>query len=201
MTQYLIFRMSLVWFIWAISLLHMPVVWCFWTIPRWLLPAVQHFWGLHNRRWPGRAGSLSQRQGCDITYDITVWYYVTSHMMISHCDVTCDVTYDMEKMNMISHIHMMCLFVAYDFTCDITVFLLWYHIMVISHCDITMWHHMWYAATSHDIHIWHHIWYHSLKCDIIVWLWYHIIMISQSENHDITYDIIVWYRLGIHMIS
>ena len=96
MTQYLIFRMSLVWFIWAISLLHMPVVWFFWTIPRWLLAAVQHFGGLHNRRWPGRAGSLSQRQGCDITYDITVWYYVTSHM-ISHCDVTCDVTYDMEK--------------------------------------------------------------------------------------------------------
>ena len=75
---------------------HMPSVWFFWTIPRWLLPAVQHFGGLHNRRWPGRAGSLSQRQGCDITYDITVWYYVTSHM-ISHCDVTCDVTYDMEK--------------------------------------------------------------------------------------------------------
>ena len=123
---------------------------------------------------------------CDITYDVTLW-----------CHMWCHIWYG--KMNVISH--MMCLFVAYDFTCDITVFLLWYHIIVISHCDVIMWYHMWYAVTSHDIHIWHHIWYHSSNCDIIVRLWYHIIMISQSENHDITYDIIVWCRLGIHMIS
>jgi hypothetical protein len=126
--------------------------------------------------------------------DIILWYHIWAYH-----DITCDIMVWCGKMNMISH--MMCLFVAYDFTCDITVFLLWYHIIVISHCDITMWHHMWYAATSHDIHIWHHIWYHSLKCDIIVWLWYHIIMISQSENHDITYDIIAWYHIEIHVIS
>ncbi len=41
---YLIFRMSLVWFIWVISLLLM--VWFSWTIPRWLLPAVQQYWRL-----------------------------------------------------------------------------------------------------------------------------------------------------------
>ncbi len=39
-----------------------------------------------------RAGSLSQGQGSNISYDITVWYHV-----ISHSDVTYNVTYDMEK--------------------------------------------------------------------------------------------------------
>jgi hypothetical protein len=33
--------MSLIWFIWAISLLHM--VYFFWTIPCWLQPAGQQF--------------------------------------------------------------------------------------------------------------------------------------------------------------
>ena len=124
-----------------------------------------------------------------MSYMYIMWCKFISHVM-SHMiwKNECDITYDVSLFCLWFHMWYHSIF-------------LWYHIIVISHYDITMWHHMWYTATSHDIHIWHHIWYHSSKCDIIVRLWYHIIMISQSENHDITYDIIVWCRLGVNMIS
>ena len=100
-----------------------------------------------------RAGSLSQRQGCDITYDITMWYHtVISYMSIPWYHMwyhgvmwknEYDITYDVPLFCLWFHMWYHSIF-------------LWYHIIVISHCDIIMWHHMWYAVTSHDIHIWHH---------------------------------------------
>ena len=167
---YPIFRMSLVWSIcqWAKSLLRM--VWFFWTtgtgIPRWLPRRGGWCWlgvrasGLcrqrggctfGNQRRP--AGSLGQRQGCDITYDITMWYHtVISYMSIPWYHMwyhgvmwknEYDITYDVPLFCLWFHMWYHSIF-------------LWYHIIMISHCDIIMWHHMWYEFTSHDIHVWHH---------------------------------------------
>ena len=135
-----------------------------------------------------RAGSLSQRQGCDITYDITMWYHtVISYMSLPWYHMwyhgvmwknEYDITYDVPLFCLWFHMWYHSIF-------------LWYHIIVISHCDITMWHHIWYYAfTSHDIHLWHHIWYHSSKCDIIV---------KTVISHN--YDIIVWKSWYHSMIS